>query len=210
MREYDPNWLSKQMRKYLDPDKPKPTSKKNKLIQMANELVRIEWVLRDLFDVHIPEGATAWRVHCPWKHEHSDKGIAKTYRVYPETNTSMCFATHGQFTPVRLWAHQQRLTYHEAAKAMLKAYQVGPVKENYRARMARLMAPTVPAPIDMTYVLHHLLPTHPKYIEHQHHPEVRAIVVEWSEADFSTDVEELKLEFNRWKVRLWHLLDSLP
>lgn len=180
-----------------------PIHKKEKVIRLANELVRIEWVLRDLFEIEIPEGVDAWRVHCPWGREHSDKGVAKTFRVYSETNTSMCFATHGQYSPVRLWANQNRMKQSDAAQEMMRSYGVGHVRESYRARMARLQTPTPQPPMDTNHVLHYLLPTHPGYLSHQHHPEVRKFVIEWSEVKFS------RKDFEQRKEALWKLLDRL-
>lgn len=78
-------------------------SKPKDWVHIANTQIRIEQILRDIYQIDVPEGAGNWRTNCPLGAEHSDGGRAKALRVYSDSNTARCFSHNKTFTPVSLW-----------------------------------------------------------------------------------------------------------
>ena len=201
--------IPREMDKYRTSPTQKPLTDAQKLINLVNETVPISRVLKDLFNIHVPDGMESYRTHCPWRLEHSDKGLAKTFRAYAETNTGMCFATHGPTNPVKMWVYERGGNRYTAAKEMMSHYQVGPVKERYYDKMVRLVEELdEDESVDLSYVIQHVLPTHPNYLQYQFDGDVVNLVVECSETEFSDSATEFMEEFEGWKKKLWKVLDS--
>lgn len=201
-----PTWANK----YRTSDEKKKLTPNQRVIELANQKVRIERVLRDLFGSYVPEEADSHRMRCPWGYEHTDGGLSKDFRVYLSTNTAMCFASvHGHYTPVKVWATEKGLTFPNAAKAMLRHYGVGMYNETYIERAIRIVEGSDHLePVHVSKVLQQLLPTHPKYIKNQFDPEVRDYVIQWSETEFPLGEEEFDREFKKWKHGMWEILDG--
>ena len=92
-------------------------------VHLANTQVRIEKVLNDLYGIEIPEGVGNWRAACPKGIEHRDGGLAKSMRVFSDSNTAWCFSHSESFTPVSLWQNRSSVSSRvKAAKQLLGAY----------------------------------------------------------------------------------------
>lgn len=189
--------------RYSTPRQPKPSTPRQRFIQSINDSVSLVKLFKDYFNIWVPEHSSSYKVFCPWGEEHSNQGVTKDMRVYPSTNTAMCFASHGHFTPVRLMAHTWWVSQYEAAQRLEREYNLGTPHERYFDKMVRLveMEEETPTP-NITYVLQYLLPTHPGYIKHQFDSDVRKLVIEWSEEPYEEDT------FHKYKEDMWRLLDS--
>lgn len=61
-----------------------------------------------------------FKFHCPFGHLfHKDGGMAKSFRVYSESNSAYCFACDIYFTPTRLLAMANDRTEDEVAQDIL-------------------------------------------------------------------------------------------
>jgi hypothetical protein len=103
-------------------------SRAEKTIAKADE-ISIYVVLKDFLSLDIPitpEGSS-WKTYCPWRHEHPDGGLDKGFRVYPDSNSAMCFPMHGYLTPSRVIAVHFSERPLSAAERLLRHY--GMLKE---------------------------------------------------------------------------------
>lgn len=91
------------------------------VVDRANA-VSIFDVLSDFFQIDHPSEGGSYKGYCPWGFEHSDGGIDRTWRTYPATNSSYCFAGHGSLNPVRLVQVQFDLRPVQAARKILERY----------------------------------------------------------------------------------------
>lgn len=197
------------MDKYLQyADYEKPIPPHLKAIEFVNSHVTINQVLRDLCDIYVPREVHSWRIHCPWGKDHSDKGVGKHMKVYWDSNTAHCFAGHGFFTPVKLWAAMKGTTQTKAAKQMAKEYAIGRTADYYDRMVDMVMSLDEEEPFDVATIIQSVLPLHPAYIKNQFLPEVREYVVAWTQAEFPMDEEEFREEFEKWKMTFWRMLDS--
>lgn len=120
-----------------------------RLVETANEQVDILDVCRWV-GMRVPyEVPRSLKVRCPFGElAHTDHGVAPAFRIYPDTNSSFCFAC-GFFSPVWLAASVWGMTRREAATALLDRIGYKPVS------LAQLWANVVAAPEpppDTTYL----------------------------------------------------------
>lgn len=90
------------------------------IVTLANARVTISHALR-LVGTDVPDymGRGA-KLYCPFGHlYHSDGGMAKAFRVYPDTNSAYCFAGCGAFRPVSLIAADRGMSPEDAAEFLL-------------------------------------------------------------------------------------------
>lgn len=93
----------------------------DKLFERANA-VSIATVLADFCDTNVPSEGRSWKGWCPFGWEHSDGGLDRNWRVYPQTNTSYCFDTHGAMGPVKLVMMKREVPAKKAAYIILDKY----------------------------------------------------------------------------------------
>jgi hypothetical protein len=116
--------------------RPHPVNKwVNLRVDMANRDVSVLKVLKDLWQVYVPEGMghKSWKTFCPLGWEHPDGGVDKGFRVYEATNTAYCFVMHGSLSPVRLAQIKWGGSNDKAARRLLEMYGLGrrPWRERY-------------------------------------------------------------------------------
>lgn len=78
--------------------------------------------------------ATGYGKHyCPFGNlYHADGGMARSFRVYPTSNSAYCFGCSAYYNPTKLMATAKGLTEEEAAEFLLEA--VGYVKPDAYSR----------------------------------------------------------------------------
>lgn len=144
------------------------------LLNRANA-VKITAVLNDHFDVVVPSDiapGTSWKTMCPFAWEHGDGGMDKNYRVYGSSNSSYCFAMHGQMNPVRLFQLKLDIRPVEAAQRLLEAYGQASGR-SWRERYSELVdareraSHSVGSTPYLVEALHLALSKHPRYFESQ-------------------------------------------
>lgn len=107
------------------------------LIRRAETEVRIEDVLKDLFDIDVPYDAGDWKAECPLGYEHSDGGRSKAMRVYSESNSAWCFSHASKYTPLTLWRLKAEVSRQQGARDLLRFYGINTepptVEERWKA-----------------------------------------------------------------------------
>ena len=89
---------------------------------LANENADIISVAR-LIGMQVPDFSysASIKLYCPFGEvSHADGGSSKAFRIYPETNSSYCFACGEAYSPVRLLATAQDISLTEAADYLLE------------------------------------------------------------------------------------------
>lgn len=123
---------------------------KRTLVEIAEEDVRIERVLQDLFSIDSVEDAGGWKTHCPLGAEHSDGGTSKAMRVYSDTNSAYCFSHRTSFTPLSLWRLKHpHMSRREAAEDMLEHYGIRSTPPTLDERWEHLEATEEKVPQDV-------------------------------------------------------------
>lgn len=149
-----------------------------RIIAKADE-ISIYVVLKDFLDLNIPvtpEGSS-WKTYCPWRQEHADGGMDKGFRVYPDTNSAMCFPLHGYLTPTRLVATQYSERPLSAAERLLRHYGLlkeAPWWERFEevVRSREQVVPTI-NPAYAIATLHSVLKSRTDYASLQYSSSVR-------------------------------------
>lgn len=93
------------------------------LYDLANQ-ISMRDVMYDFFHTTLPEVDRPYKIYCPFGVEHRDGGIDRAFRYYPSTNTAYCFSIHGFFTPVRLMAMKEDLSFYAAANLLIEHYSI--------------------------------------------------------------------------------------
>lgn len=92
------------------------------IIEEANNKVSIidACALLGLEVSSVPDGRSSVKYNCPFGDVfHSDGGIEKSFRIYPDDNTAHCFAEKITFRPVDLAAQKWDVSTYEAARRLL-------------------------------------------------------------------------------------------
>lgn len=162
------------------------------LVTRANDSVDLRDMLNEL-GADIPEGTgTSWKTYCPFGIEHEDGGISKALRYYAESNSAMCFATHGVLTPVRLLSMTEGISQHKAAQRL-----AGPSRFGWRERVRELQAdayrPRTGSPAFAVTALTVRLKVYPTYVKRQFDEDFRTALEARIEAlgDVASDFDSL-------------------
>lgn len=162
--------------KYLVPkDDRARYEERDALVIRANDTADLRVMLNDL-GADIPEDAvTSWKAHCPFGAEHSDGGIEKAMRYYPESNSAYCFAAHGILTPVRVLALSEGISQHKAAQRLVGAAGIRyGWRERFREVQEEASRPGTASPAYAITALHVRIQTHPNYLRRQFDDDFRA------------------------------------
>jgi len=172
-----------------------------RLIDRANE-VSIFDVLEDFFHLSLPRDGASFKSVCPFGFEHEDGGIDRSWRTYPGSNSSMCFALHGFLNPVRLIQLKEGKKAVPAAERILAYY--GLLKpRHYKKRYNALLAAREQqseAPINGQYVveaLHMALRTVPGYESRQFDTDVM-LAMDKALEKVNTLVQQRPEEIQKW------------
>lgn len=113
-------------------------------IALANKSVSILAVCR-LVGIDVPETVTgSVKVYCPFGAVyHSDGGHSPAMRIYPETDSSWCFACSAYFTPVTLYSQVLGIPPQEAAEVLCDRFEVARAKA-----WEEVLAPVPEPPVD--------------------------------------------------------------
>lgn len=101
---------------------------KYEIIEQANDYVSILTVVK-MCGVWVPgelPSGTSLKTACPFGFMHADQGYSDALRIYPDTNSSFCFAESLSLSPVRLWSLQNDLTPFAAAMDLLNECNMTP------------------------------------------------------------------------------------
>lgn len=99
-------------------------SGRSSLIAKANESVRVEDMLNELFGEDVPHDAGNWRVTCPASELNTINKREKA-RVYSESNQVYCFSHRMAWGPVGLWKIYTGGTKDlQAAKELLNYFEI--------------------------------------------------------------------------------------
>lgn len=90
-------------------------------IVLANQEVSIVTVCAR-FGADLPDYliSGSYKTHCPFSELHPDRGMEKSFRVYPETNSAFCFTESLHLTPVSLAALKWDVSWKVAAERLLE------------------------------------------------------------------------------------------
>lgn len=147
------------------------------LIEAANELP-LAALLEAMHGVYVDRERPA-KYHCPFGHIwHSDGGVDRALRFYPDSNTAFCFAGCGFLNPVRLaqvsWDIRSPI---RAASELLEKYAGPP--PTWEERLAKALSPRTPELTQACVAaLHQALSGDPGYATLSLHPTVLAATEE--------------------------------
>lgn len=113
-------------------------------IKLANELMTI---YEACIEVGMGDVSGMAKTYCPFGSVfHADGGRSRAFKVYPETNSSYCFACQKVYDPVGLIATEKDISYRAAAELILemKAY----VSPDYETRWDALTQETVQVDVE--------------------------------------------------------------
>lgn len=107
-------------------------------VLLANQHMRIE----EVFALLDAEAVAGRKNYCPFGDWHADGGMTPSLRIYPDTNSSYCFACQEAHRPVSLLAKARDITWDEAAQWILE--EVGYIEPDVDDRLTELLADDEP------------------------------------------------------------------
>lgn len=186
-------------------------------IEKANE-IPIQDVLKDYFDIYVPmELESAWKTFCPFGFEHSDFGLEKAFRVYPDSNSSFCFAEHGSMNNVRLLQMHEGISAKKAARKLLVHYGLMDTfdwRKHFQEIAEQRAEQTAISTASLVEALHLALSSHPAWSHLQFHPdmqealELRLTVLEGYITD-GKDAESIRAWYDYTRTDLLTLMERL-